>query len=237
MLPESPSAQVELTRDRDIAVIRINRPEKRNALTLAMLSQLRELLLQAVEADARAVILTGTADLFSAGFDLNELASGKATKLIDEEIAATALAIQSAKIPVIAAIEGACVGAAVELALACDVRIASEKTFFQVPAVRLGIVYRPEAIAMMVRLVGRETVMRLMVLAERIGGVDLTTAGLVSRTVEPGTTLEGALALADANSGSAPRAVAATKSLVTESSSEHSDLAKFDHLPLDIPEY
>ncbi|MEI7778150.1 MAG: enoyl-CoA hydratase/isomerase family protein [Actinomycetes bacterium] len=229
-----PSRALSLTRHGEIAVIRIDRPAKRNAITLAMLAQLRALLTEAVAEGASGIVLTGSADLFSAGFDLSELGQGQADSLVDDEIALTALAIQGATVPVIAAIEGACIGAAVELVLSCDVRVASTQAFFSVPAVKLGILYRPDAIAKMVGLLGRETAMRLLVLAERISGPDLVGSGLVSRCVEPGTAFVTAIGLAEAGSDSIAGAVAATKALIIAASTPTIDLAEFEQIRLDL---
>jgi len=209
------------------AVIRLSRPAKRNALSTSMLAALVDALSEAEQRNA-AVVLTGADDVFSAGYDVSELGRGEDDLGADEAIAAASAAVSALSIPVLAAIEGACVGAAVELALACDVRIAGRGAFFSVPAARLGVLYRPDGIAGMVAAIGRETAMRLLVLGHRIGAEDAVGAGLVSRTVAAGRALEAALEATEPVAGSVRDAVAATKDAIVAASRLHADLTGFE---------
>jgi enoyl-CoA hydratase/carnithine racemase len=107
------------------------------------------------------------------------------------------------------------VGAAVELALACDVRIAGASAFFEVPAVRLGLLYSPAATLRMRRAVPGQTLSRLLLLGERLSASDALTAGLVARCVAAGTATEVASALAARVPTGAADAMRATKALLT----------------------
>lgn len=203
-----------IERHERVAVLRLNRPQKRNALSTAMLERLRVCLAEAAADGAVAVVLTGNEAVFSAGMDLTEIGRGLADLEVDETIAATTAAIRELSIPVIAAIEGVCLGAALDIALACDVRVAGADARFGVPAARLGVLYRPESIGAMMNVVGQETAARLLVLGDLIPAEQAATARLVSRVVPAGDALAVALTSAQASAASPNRAVAATKQLI-----------------------
>ena len=208
--------------------MRIERPDKRNALTRQMLRDLPDLITGAVRDAATAVVLTGGSECFSAGVDVGELGRGASDAEIDDEIAKLTASIRSLSVPVIAAIEGACYGAAVEIALSCDVRVASWASSFGIPAARLGILYRPEGVRDLVAITGRSTAMRLLVLGERLSGEQAAQAGLVSHLTEPGAAVERALALAHLVDESISAAVAVTRQLVIESSAPTFDASGFE---------
>jgi enoyl-CoA hydratase/carnithine racemase len=213
----------------DVVVVRIARPEKRNAINRALLHDLPEVL-ASHSARASAMVLTGGDSVFSAGFDLSELGNGLADLQIDDEISTAAQAIRDLPIPVVAAIEGACVGAAVELALACDVRVLSQTAFFAIPAARLGILYRPDGIASLVATVGRETAMRLLVIGERISAESAVASRLAGFCVPAGTAVTYSIALAGHTSGSVAAALTATKQLIIEASATSVDVSGFEQL-------
>jgi Asp-tRNA(Asn)/Glu-tRNA(Gln) amidotransferase A subunit family amidase/enoyl-CoA hydratase/carnithine racemase len=196
------------------AVVSIARPRKRNALTLPALRELRAELERHVRDGARGVVLTGSDETFSAGMDLSEIGNGATDTAVDEEIARTARVIRELPVPVIAAIEGPCLGAAVEIALACDVRIAGAGAFFALPAARLGVLYRPDGIAAVVAELGRQTASRLLVLGERIPAADAVAAGIVAHVVEEGAAADRARALLDGIESAPREAVRATKDLI-----------------------
>ena len=199
-----------------VAVLRLQRPQKRNALTRTMLDELKRRLAQSVTEGAVAVVLTGDESTFSAGMDLGEVGNGTADAEVDSLIAETGASIRTLPIPVIAAIEGPCLGAAADLALACDVRIMGVGARFGIPAVKLGILYRPEGIADMVATVGRETVSRLLLFGERLTAEQAVMAGLAAQVVPAGQALDAALTLAQGAVGSPREALAATKGVITE---------------------
>jgi enoyl-CoA hydratase/carnithine racemase len=159
-------------------------------------------------------VLTGSDETFSAGMDLSEIGNGATDTAVDEEIARTARVIRELPVPVIAAIEGPCLGAAVEIALACDVRIAGAGAFFALPAARLGVLYRPDGIAAVVAELGRQTASRLLVLGERIPAADAVAAGIVAHVVEEGAAADRARALLDGIESAPREAVRATKDLI-----------------------
>jgi len=210
--------------------IRIDRPAKKNALTPSMFGELGDLLNSECASGATAVVLTGGTEIFSAGADLGAIGNGDEDIEIDDVIAELVTIITGLEIPVIAAIEGACIGAAVEVALSCDVRVVSRTSCFSMPVTRLGILYRPEGIANILANVGLETATRLLVLGERISGDAAGQARIASHVVEPSSTLERALTLAKLAEESVPAAVSATKRLLVALSSSKVDLANFEEV-------
>lgn len=208
----------------DVALLRISRPEKRNALTLAMLTEIVDLVDQEISAGALAVILTGDDQVFSAGVDLSVLGNGITDVHVDDALATTIARVRAAPVPLVAAIEGPCMGGAVELVLACDARIAAVGSFFAVPATQLGLLYRPEGISSLVAHVGRDTVSRLFLFNERLGSSEALHAGLATHTCARGAAVETALALCEGISRATPTAVRATKELMSELLIDDNDL-------------
>jgi enoyl-CoA hydratase/carnithine racemase len=191
----------------------LNRPERKNALSLGLLRELSHALSTAIPSDTSAVIISGADGCFSAGADLADL-SGTLTDLaVDDAIEEVTGKIRNLPVPVIAAIDGPCMGGAFDLALSCDHRIASAGAFFQVPATRLGLLYNPRSIVRMEHRLGRDTLFRLLVLGERFDATAALHAGMVSRIVA-GPSYDAAEAVALAAGENIGSAVAATKGLL-----------------------
>lgn len=212
------------------SIIRVNRPAKKNALTAKMLTGIGAALKAEHESGATAVVLTGGTEIFSAGADLETIGHGAKDIEIDDLIAELIAVIAGLPIPVIAAIEGDCIGAALEIALSCDVRVASRTSSFSIPVVRLGVLYRPDGIANILANVGMATATRLLVLGEAIFGADAVLAGIASHVVEPKSALDEALKLARLTEVNIPAAVSATKKLLLELNSSKVDLSDFDQV-------
>jgi enoyl-CoA hydratase/carnithine racemase len=207
-------------------------PERRNALSRELLGALRA----AITTDGvGAVVLTGGNHVFSAGADLRELTGTRADRTIDDEIAHTVAALHQLPVPVIAAVEGACVGAAVDLALACDARIAGATAFFELPSVRLGLLYSPAAIARMRRAVPPEALARLLLLGERLDAATALASGLVGRCVAAGTAAAEALAIAQRAPTESADAMRATKSLLTADEPDATEWEELRMALLDSP--
>jgi enoyl-CoA hydratase/carnithine racemase len=204
---------IHAERSGHVLVVTLAAPERRNALSKALLGALRAALCDDA-GDLGAVVLTGGPDVFSAGADLRELTGTRADVAMDDELGRTVAALRDLPVPVIAAIDGPCVGAAVELALACDVRIAGAGAFFEVPAVRLGLLYSPAALVRMRRAAPAQTLARLLLLGERLAAADALAAGLVARCVPARTATEAAAALAERVPTGGADAMRATKALL-----------------------
>ena len=146
--PKSP-LQSDIVIDRDdpaVVVVTLNRPARRNAVSLAMWNELGRIFTQlGDDRDVRAIILTGAGGVFSAGADISEFNIVRATIEDGRAYEAAAdhcqTAIASCPKPTIAAISGPCYGGAVGISLACDFRVADQSAYFAIPAARLSNVY------------------------------------------------------------------------------------------------
>ena len=178
------------TENRDgILVITIDRPKVLNALNAQTVQEIGQAFDAASDDDAvKCVILTGAGEkAFVAGADINELAvctpmTGKSTSQKGQRIF---LAIERFPKPVIAAINGFALGGGCELALACHIRIASEKAQLGLPEVTLGIIPGYGGTQRMARLLGKGKALELILTGDRIGAADAERIGLVNRVVPP----------------------------------------------------
>jgi len=201
-----------------IAVLTLHRPERRNALTMDDWLALGDAATRV--GDARALVVTGSGGHFSAGMDLSlhnpliqrigpAIVEGKeepARKLI-EELKSCVQALADLEIPTFAAIEGACVGGGLEIALACDVRIAARDARIALTEVRAGMIPDIGGCVRLTRLVGPGRASDLAVTARTVDGAEAYALGIVERLVEPGEALAVATAAAQATAANGPTAV------------------------------
>ena len=189
--------QVSVADDGGVRIVTINRPERRNAVDRVTAAALADAF-RAFDADREAsvAILTGASGTFCAGADLKGLSEGRGnqvTEVGDGPMGVSRLRLSK---PVIAAIEGFAVAGGLELALWCDLRVASRDATlgvycrrFGVPLIDLGTIRLP-------RLIGHSRAMDLILTGRGVGGEEAFTMGLVNRITEPGAALEQAVELA-----------------------------------------
>lgn len=201
-----------------LTIIRLDRPEKRNALSQSMMSDL-SLAFRSLSR-CHAVILSGGPDVFTSGADLSEFTGTPEDLVIEQGLADTVRAIESCAVPVIAAISGVCFGAGVELTAACDVRIARLDAVFEIPATRLGILYRPDGLRRLVATLGMGMTKRLFLLNERVTGADMEACGYLSVANDP---LQVAVERARRTEALEPEVVAATKRFLNDSATSDDD--------------
>lgn len=225
---------VLVRRAEEVTELTLNRPERKNALSRRLLGELREALANQQAEGVRAVVLTGAGGVFSAGGDLADLKGTIDDLAVDEQIERTVVAIRAAHVPVIAAVEGPCIGAGLDLAMACDVRIASTSGYFQLPATRLGLLYNPRAVQRMRRALMPHTLARLLVLGERLCAEDALRAGIVCRVVGEGEAAAHAMTLARDSATNVPRAVKETKALLAALDDDDFDIAHWNDIRADI---
>ena len=201
-----------------LAVLAIDRPEKRNALSLAMMRRLRlHLETLARDDDVRAVVLTGRGGCFSAGADVGEFASLRGDSAggadYEAEVEACEVALGELAKPTVAAISGYCLGGGLALAMECDFRIADATALFAVPAANLGTVYTVRECRALHRVLGLAGAKRLLYTGQRIDAAEALAIGLVDRLCGPGEdVLAAAVAFAgDALAGRAPLSIAGHK--------------------------
>lgn len=221
------SSPIRLDIKDGIARITFARPQCRNALSRQLLTQVVEALAQARAGGARAVVLAGEGRFFSAGADLKELTGTAQDASFDDEVAAAVDAIRSSALPVLAAIEGGCIGAALDLALACDLRVVACGAFLELPAIRMGLLYNPHALARMAKRVPHATLARLLLAGERITGADALAAGLATH-VEDTDAVARAVDIAGRFRALPAEAVSATKGFLCASATDGLDLEAWE---------
>jgi enoyl-CoA hydratase/carnithine racemase len=172
----------ELERDGGVARIRLERPEVRNAIPLAGWDELAEKVAEA--SAARLIVVEGSGGAFSAGADLGDFPSFRG-----DEAAAAAFrqamrrgidALAEAPVPTIALVEGACYGAGVALAMACDVRLAGRGARFAITPAKMGISYPQEDVHRLVALVGPGQASRILFSGAAIDAAEALRIGLAN---------------------------------------------------------
>jgi enoyl-CoA hydratase len=167
-----------------VLTIRINRPDKRNALTLAMREQFAGLLLDAdSNPDVGVVVITGTDPAFCAGVDFGEFGTNKLTAHDRRYRITPTRALFALRKPAIAAVNGACISGGLELALACDFILASDQAQFADSHARIGAVPTWGLTALLPRAVGTRLAKQLSLTGERISAQRALEAGLVNEVV------------------------------------------------------
>ena len=180
-----------------VLTITLNRPEVRNALRTRMLGELAETLSSAARDEAvRCVLLTGSRDAFAAGADVKEMAALDAVGLWKDARPAHWRVIRSFPKPIVAAVDGFCLGGGFELAMHADILIAGRDARFGQPEINLGIIPGAGGTQRLVRAVGKSLAMRMILSGEPIGAELALESGLVAEVTEPELTLKTAMELA-----------------------------------------
>ncbi|MGB0410380.1 MAG: enoyl-CoA hydratase/isomerase family protein [Pikeienuella sp.] len=208
----------------DVARITINNPDKRNALSLGDLTAISGHLSTAADADIRALIITGAGDrAFSAGVDLSDVGSTEDWGV--NPLSALCDAVQAFPKPTIARLNGAVIGGAAELSLACDFRVGVEGMKLMVPAARIGIHYEPSGLRRAVSCVGAQAAKRIYVLAEPCDAERLVQIGYLDRIATQETLDDVVEAMIDMIRLCAPLAINGMKCTFSEMASGITDEA------------
>jgi enoyl-CoA hydratase len=180
-----------------IGIATLNRPEKLNALDTKTREELREIVERA-EREVRVLIITGSGKAFAAGADVNELIQRDPIKAIEATKLGSELfsRIEEMEIPTIAAINGFALGGGLELAMACDIRIASDKAKFGQPEINLGIIPGAGGTQRLPRIVGVGMAKKLVLTGEIIDAREALRIGLVEEVVEHEKLMERAREIA-----------------------------------------
>ena len=193
----------------------ISNPGKRGALDQTILARFAALM---PELDARCVLITGEDRIFSAGYDISELPESvfadEAERLIAHPFAAAIDAIDAYPFPTVAALNGHAIGGGLELALACDLRVAAHGIKLGMPPAKLGLVYSHTGIRRFIHAIGAPRTRELFLVGGRIDAAAALGWGLVN-AVHEGEALAGAaLALATGIAGNAPLAQRGNKQVI-----------------------
>ena len=197
-----------------VCTFTLNNPSKKNALSLALLTEFENRLEQLQENDKlRALILKGTDDYFSVGADLADISGTLADQEIDDHIMRVCNLMQLLPIPCLVAVEGPCVGGAVSILLGCDIMVASENAYFEIPAIKLGLLYNPVSMKQLHARFGSGILTRLFLLGERCTAHTLLQTGMAGEIVQDTKAYQKALKIAQ-NFTDTGEAFSATKSLI-----------------------
>jgi len=171
-----------------IAIVRFNRPTQRNVLSSSTLKGLKSILSTLLPRDdIGAIILTGTGDVFASGADIRELTKLNPASAFEFSRFGQTLfqSIADAKQITIAAVNGYCMGGALDLALSCDIRVASKDAVFSHPGGKLGIITGWGGTQRLARIIGRSRAIEFFTTARQYTSVEALEMGLVSRIGDP----------------------------------------------------
>ena len=198
-----------------VGLVRLNRPQAMNALNRALVGELMEAL-SAFDADPNmgAIVITGNERAFAAGADIKEMAGASAVDMLLRDNISKFDLIRQIKKPVIAAVSGWCLGGGNELALSCDMIVASETARFGQPEINLGVIPGAGGTQRLTRAVGKSIAMEMVLNNRTLTADEAVQYGLVNRVVPVERYLDEALALAAEIAGRAPLAVRLGKEAV-----------------------
>ncbi len=217
-----------------ITVVTLNRPERRNSLTIELLNELvASIKVASDQADERVLILRGAGAAFCTGLDLKEAADQKTAHITAELVAKALTALAETRLVTIATVHGAAVAGGAGIMSACDFVVAAEKTKIGYPEVRRGLV-AGLVMAFLRRQVGERNMRELVLGGELIDAERAREIGLVNRVVAPDQLMIEAQKFADSVLQGAPNALTQTKRLIEElwstSVEEDVDLALKHHM-------
>lgn len=211
-----------------VAVITLNRPAQRNAISQEMSRTLTEYLQRVRQDDGiRAAVITGAGGCFSAGADLKERAAGGGKRredqmpatVIETDLAAKWTTMKIEK-PLIAAIDGYCLAGGMELSLICDIRVCTTEAQFGLPEIVRGFFPGGGGPQRLARSIPQSIAMELILTGDRIDAETALRAGIVSRVVPPEDLMATAMRLANRIAGHAPLAVRAVKEVALTAMNE-----------------
>jgi enoyl-CoA hydratase len=206
---------VQVDRDGPVGVVLMNRPQQLNALSDELMSELFGALTELErDADVRAVVLGGSERAFAAGADIEELARSSAIDLLFSRRIERWDAIRALSTPLVAAVSGYCLGGGCELALLCDIVVASETARFGQPEINLGVMPGAGGTQRWTRSVGKAIAMDVVLTGRFLTAREALAAGLVSRVVAREAWLDEAQRVARAVAAKSPVAVRLAKQAV-----------------------
>lgn len=201
-----------------VGVVLLNRPEQRNALSTELMERLSETL-AALDADEAilAIVIGGSEQVFAAGADIDELVEATAVDLYLDRRIEYWDRIRSISKPIVAAVSGHCLGGGCELAMACDLIVASETASFGLPESALGLIPGAGGTQRLARAVGKAVAMDVVLSGRRLTAGEALAAGLVSRVVAAAAWLDEAKGVAAAIADRGPLATRIAKEAINRS--------------------
>ena len=214
------NGQVVVTEDRGdgVRLVRINRPEVRNALNMATRLALADAFgTFASDKNVRAIVLTGDEKAFAAGADLKESVDASPSEIMLRNTHLLWRTIEDCPKPIIAAVNGYALGGGCELAMHADIIIAGEGARFGQPEIRVGIMPGAGGVARLTRLVGKFKAMRMLLTGAQVTAVEAESMGLVSEVVPDDRVLDHALEMAQTIAAMPPIAAQQIKEVMIAS--------------------
>lgn len=201
----------------NVGLVTLNRPHALNALNSQVLRELMDAL-EAFDRDDRigAMVIAGSEKAFAAGADIKEMADRSTSDMTRNSPVASYARISAIRKPVIAAVSGWALGGGLEVALSCDMIVASETAKFGQPEITIGVIPGAGGTQRLTRLVGKAIAMEVILNNRMLSAVDALQFGLVNRVVEVEAYLEEAVKLAAEVAARAPLAVRAAKKMINE---------------------
>jgi len=210
-------ALVEVERREHIALVTLNRPEARNAISPEV-TRAMESVLDEVEADAalRCVVLTGTGEVFSAGADLKVVAQGRANDIARGKGGFAGIVTRDFPKPIIAAVNGPALAGGFEIVLSCDLVVAADTARFGIPEVKRGLMAAAGGLIRLPKRVPLAIALELAMTGDPIDAQRALQLGLVNRVVPAGRVVDEAIVLAERIGENSPIAVRNSRRLVRE---------------------
>lgn len=207
--------QVNKQYRKHIALINLNRPKELNALNLQLMGELRDALKELDEDDTvRVIVLTGNEKAFAAGADIKQMAGKTAIDMLNVDQFSTWDQIKKTKKPLIAAVSGFALGGGCELAMTCDMIVASETAKFGQPEIKIGVMPGAGGTQRLTRVIGKAKAMELVLTGRFISAEEAKGYGLVNEVVPKEMYLEAAMDLASEIAQMSPVATKLAKEAV-----------------------
>ena len=209
------SKPVEISREGDVALLRLNRPQARNALS----PEVMELLASELERldpdpEVHCAVIAGSGKVFAAGADIRAMAERSFAEALRHPAASFWRRLAAIRTPLVAAVSGYALGGGCELALACDMIVASETAVFGQPEINLGIIPGGGGTQRLARILGKQRAMEMVLTGRRIEAREALALGLVNRVAAEDRWLEEAMELAHAVAAQPPIAARLGKQAV-----------------------
>ena len=206
-----------------IALLTLNRPDRRNSFTLSMIHRWADLLIEAnTDETVRVIVVTGAGGAFCAGIDLDELETIELTpqarrNFLTDEVHRVARAVEASDKPIIAAVAGAAVGAGMDMALMCDMRIVAQSAKFAESYVNLGLVPGDGGAYYLPRLVGTAKALELLLTGDTVTGQEAVDLGIANHVVADELLMDTVMNLAAKIAAKPPVAVQLIRRTVYQS--------------------
>lgn len=216
--------QVTEQHEPNIALIQLNRPKELNALNLQLMQELREALFQLDKNPAvKVIIITGNEQAFAAGADIKQMSDKSAIDMLMIDQFSTWDQIRKTKKPIIAAVSGFALGGGCELAMTCDMIIASETAKFGQPEIKIGVMPGAGGTQRLTKAIGKAKAMELVLTGRFLSAAEALAYRLINRIVPVEMYLHEAITLAKEIAQMSPIAVQLAKEAVNRSFETHLD--------------